>query len=290
MLRVLLLTAIILMGGLVEGSLNPALATSCDEDCVGRCRRCLLGGCITEPACHLQCETEKRAACLIRTPIPHVPSTTDIDPTNPGRTLDALCKIPFENYTHSVIAYCANWPGRSDFLDLIEQAKNILVGAGIFSAGEFAGVDIRWCPLQAADGMAPAQNRILLNPSLRTNIATLAIVLGHEMFHQRQYRNWGSDNFQCRYSRELPKGTGRDNAVEGEAYEFQDRITPVIWNFINRQGTSSLPPAPALTQICSTPFGGCQLPMPIGVGQPCNCLGPSGFIPGMGVQPVPFYR
>lgn len=221
-----------------------ARATSCDEDCVGRCRRCVSWNvgfakdekCITEPSCNLQCEIEKKAACAIKTPVPHIPSASDIDPINPGKILQVACKTPFEDYVHSVVAVCANSPGRSADLNLIDDAKNTLIGAGIYPQSDFSGVDIRWCDLRAASGMTPVKDHVLLNPNLKSDAAGLAEVLGHEMVHIAQFRRWRTDDFECRYSQQLPKGTGRDNSVEEEAYAFQDSIKPIIEAYL-----SSLP-------------------------------------------------
>jgi hypothetical protein len=142
-----------------------------------------------------------------------------------------LCKRPFEEYAQIVVAACANWSGRADDPDIIEAAKAVLTRAGVLSAADFDGVDISWCPLGAgAWGMTPAKDHILLNPILKSDMALLARNLGHEMFHISQYRRWGSDEFQCRYSKELlrTRSTGRDNAVEAGAYAFADHIGPAI--------------------------------------------------------------
>ena len=142
-----------------------------------------------------------------------------------------LCKRPFEEYARIVVAVCANWSGRADNRDIIEAAKAVLTSAGVLSAADFDGVDISWCPLGAgAWGMTPAKDHVLLNPILKSDMALLARNLGHEMFHVSQYRRWGSDEFQCRYSKELlrTRSTGRDNAVEAGAYAFADHIGPAI--------------------------------------------------------------
>ena len=90
--------------------------------------------------------------------------------------------------------------------------------------------------------MTPEKDLILLNPILKSNMALLARNLGHEMFHVDQYRRWGSDEFQCRYSKELlrTQSTGRDNAVEAGAYAFMDRIGPPI-DRVLKSGTGKLP-------------------------------------------------
>ena len=154
-----------------------------------------------------------------------------------------LCKRPFEEYVRIVVAACANWGGRADDPDIIEAARAVLIRAGVLSAADFAGVDISWCPLgPGAWGMTPAKDHILLNPILKSDMALLARNLGHEMFHVGQYRRWGSDEFQCRYSKELlrTQSTGRDNAVEAGAYAFADNIGPAI-DRVLKSGTGKLP-------------------------------------------------
>jgi hypothetical protein len=264
---------------------RPAMATSCNEDCHDRCRRCALGVCAIEPVCHAQCEIEKKAACAIQTPVPHIPGPSDIDPTDPGKSLRTQCKIPFENYVNATIAACANWAGRDDDLEQIQWAKNVLIGTNLIGANEFNGVDIRWCPLGGmASGMTPAKDRVLLNPNLKGNTAEIAITLGHEMTHIRQYRRWDTDDFECRYSQQLvSNGTGRGNSVENEAYAFQDQITPIIQQAFQ---TQQQPPMPAQFQMsnrCATPYGICQLMQATRIGSGCFCNGP----PPSGGQIVP---
>lgn len=213
-----------------------ARSTTCDEDCHGRCRQCIkydLGfikdeKCAIEPQCHLRCEIEKKAACALRTPIPSIPTL----PTNPllaPRELEQACKVPFESFTHSTIAYCANWSGRADDLDKVDSAKQILISLGLASASEFNGIDIRWCPLNGS-GMVPESNRMLLNPKLKSSEFALVSTLAHEMHHIRQFRQWGGDSFKCRYSTEMLRGNGqsRANAVERDAYEYEDQVEEIL--------------------------------------------------------------
>ncbi len=212
-----------------------AVSTTCDEDCHERCRQCIeydLGfikdeKCIIEPQCHLGCEAEKKLACAIETPIPQIPFT----PTNPlnPRLWKQSCKAPFEALTHSTIAYCANWTGRADDLDDISRAQRTLEIIGIAKPGELSGVDIRWCPLNGS-GMVPESGRILLHPNLKKDLFNLHATLAHELQHIRQHRRWGSDEFKCRYSRELVagRGQGRANSVEREAYEYEDQVKSIL--------------------------------------------------------------
>ena len=217
--------------------LAPSLsgATTCNEDCHGRCRQCIkydLGfikdeKCVIEPQCHLRCEAEKKIACAINTPVPQIPSL----PSNPldPRQWQQSCKAPFEAFTHSTIAHCANWAGRADDMDLVVKAKRTLELIGIASPGELSNVDIRWCPLNGS-GMVPEAGRILLNPNLKSDAFNLHATLAHELHHIRQHRRWGSDDFKCRYSGELiaGKGQGRANSVERDAYEYEDHAKAVL--------------------------------------------------------------
>lgn len=267
------------------------IATTCNEDCHARCRSCIsydLGfakdeKCVIEPRCHLDCEAEKKTACAFSTPVPSIPSP----PTNPfdlPRQLNQACKVPFENFTHATIAYCANWQGRADDLFLVEDAKAYLVQLGLAQMSEFSGVDIRWCPLRGG-GMAPEADRILLNPSLKNDRRQLVATLGHELQHMRQYRRWRSDDFKCRYSKELAAGKGQERAnyVEREAYEFEDRVKEA-WD----QATSVPSPRPPpvrplpsrLSQRCGTPFGACLMNGEFPVGNSCWCPSVRGPIGG----------
>lgn len=278
----------------------PTSATTCDEDCHGRCRRCVsydLGfmkdeKCVIEPQCHLACEAEKKTACLIRTPVPQVPRIPT-DPIDLQRQLDQTCKAPFEAFTHPVIAYCANWPGRASDLTLVERAKVELVQLGYAQMGEFAGVDIRWCPINGS-GMVPETRRVLLHPDLKNDQRALVSTLGHELHHLRQYRRWGGDDFKCRYSKELASGKGQERAnyVEREAYEYEDRIK-VAWDqAISRRpqapsGQSRprpipIPPTgqPRFSVRCDTPFGVCLMNGQGPVGDSCWCPSWQGPVAG----------
>ncbi|MBO6718845.1 MAG: hypothetical protein JJ913_12880 [Rhizobiaceae bacterium] len=213
--------------------LTPAAnAISCDEDCHRRCRVCAFGVCVVEPSCHLNCEAAKKAACAAQTPLP-IPL-----PPGPGDIADPamlLCRdtyLPaYQAFTHSVIAFCANWEGRASDLDLIEWATEYLVELNLFDWAEFDGVNMRWCPLNGT-GMVPAANRILLNPNLKSNPYEVAATLAHEMIHVRQFRRWPNDEFECRYGEQLVKGhgQGRANAIEDEAYAFEDEVRELIYN------------------------------------------------------------
>lgn len=267
--------------GLFVCSVTFARATDCDTDCHKRCRRCAFGACLIEPTCHLQCEIEKKAACAIRSPVPHVPSTNEIL-TNPTQA----CAPPFEAFTNPVIAYCANWPGRADDLHLVEHAKATLIRAQLVAPWAFSGVDIRWCPLSNGSGMAPARNRILLHPDRKHNAFGLAVLLAHEMKHKEQWDRWG-DDFKCRYGGQMlqGRGQGRGNDVEREAYEFEDHAARVLSPLFAANGAGSSPtsapmPLPMMSQRCVMPMGACPMAMPGPVGASCWCPSPGGPIGG----------
>jgi len=212
-------TAIIAVGVTFGSSM--AFAQQCEIDCHDRCQSCLAGVCaVIDQTCHLQCEGEKEI-CRRGIELPHVP----ISPLEIPNNLRQACKPPYEGFTHSVMAFCANWAGRDNDLIVIERAKRILIFAGLIGWSEFQGVDIRWCPLSKGTGMTPAPNRTLLHPNLKGDLWNLTLVLAHEMTHIRQYRNWGQDDFECKYGGELLR-TGfkqdRSNSVEKEAYDYQD--------------------------------------------------------------------
>ena len=275
-----------------------AFATTCNEDCHGRCRKCIsydLGfakdeKCVIEPSCHLQCEAEKKAACAINTPIPSIPRVPN-DPTDIRRQLEQTCKAPFESFTHGTIAYCANWGGRADDLHLVEDAKAHLVRLGFARMSEFSGVDIRWCPLNGS-GMAPETGRILLHPSLKNNQRALVKTLGHELLHMRQYARWGGDSFKCRYSQELANGRGQDrgNHVEREAYEFEDKVAEAWDRAIATRGQApqqmqqpgfpAQTPMPRISPRCGTPFGACFMNGAFPIGSACWCPSWQGPVSG----------
>jgi hypothetical protein len=172
--------------------------------------------------------------------------------------LQVACKTPFETYVHGIVGACANWNGRDADLNLIEQAKSVLINSGVRSQSDFNSVDIRWCPLNQASGMTPVRDHVLLVPDLKGDLAQRAIVLGHEMKHIEQFRRWGADDFECRYSQQLPRGTGRDNSVEEEAYAFQDQITPVVENYVARAlgiSPSATPPGAFASRVVRAPLG-----------------------------------
>ncbi len=144
------------------------------------------------------------------------------------RPFAIACTIPYQTITNVVISQCSNWDGRLDDQHLIEQAKNILVSNGIFPQSEFNGIQIRWCPLSGAHGMAPDRGRIYLDASQKEAVSEdIAVLLAHEMVHVIQYRRMGTDNFKCEYSRKYAECGGCQDSrhsLEAEAYSFQHDV------------------------------------------------------------------
>lgn len=265
-------------------------AIGCNEDCHRRCRVTVLGQRIVEPTCHIRCEAAKKLACAAGTPLPiPVPNPLGLI-TDPEREICRNTYLPFyRNFVQGVITYCANWPGRADHRSAIEDAKQLLIQADLFQAGEFNGVDIRWCPLRAS-GMVPAAERILLHPDLRSNRVRLAVVLAHEMVHIRQFRRWPNDGFECRYGRELAlgRGQGRSNSLEREAYDFEPHAEAAIMRVLNArmsmpQPTPTLPQpfqGQELSHLCGHANGACTMWNQGPVGAPCWCQTPFGAVSG----------
>lgn len=199
-----------------------AIAEDCNTDCRRQCGvKLLFVPDFVEPTCHAKCEVAKKAACNgIR--VPTVPLTLREQIAVAGA---AACTAPFQAVTNAVIAKCSNWPGRTDDQHLIAKAKTVLVSLGILGTTELDGVQVRWCPLQGANGMAADTGRIYLDTALKGNAAQTALTLAHELVHIRQFRAAGSDVFKCGYVTAYADCGGcqdRRNEFERGAYEFVD--------------------------------------------------------------------
>ena len=150
----------------------------------------------------------------------------------------------FKGIMEIVIGYCNNYSGRLDKRKEIEQAKELLIKhTNHFTHDKFDHVEIRWCKINQkfggydfrATGMVPEQNKILLDVGVKdANTQDLAVLIAHEMKHIEQYREWGTGKFRCEYMDELASGHGfgRDNKVEREAYDFEDKISGEIHHYI----------------------------------------------------------
>jgi len=176
-------------------------AESCDTDCHRQCRVRTDFPPIEfiEPTCHAKCEVAKKAACTLGAKIPTIPLTPREQIETYGTQ---ACAAPFQAITGVVIGRCSNWDGRIDDQHLIQQAANALQSAGVIHGNELNGVQVRWCPLQGAHGMAPDRGRIYLDTALKGNLLATASTLAHEVVHIRQYRSGGTDRFKCDYSRQ----------------------------------------------------------------------------------------
>jgi len=201
------------------------------------------------------------------------------------RPFTIACTIPYQTITNAVIANCSNWDGRLDDQHLIENAKNILINNGIFQPNDFDGIQIRWCPLSGAHGMAPDRGRIYLDTSRKQDAAQeLAILLAHEMKHVMQYRRMGTDNFKCEYSRNYVEcGSCQDNGhpLEREAYAFENevaqRLSPSNHPQYTQPSYYQAPPVSSMQQgipvrYCQTQMGTCSIPPAMApMGTPCFC-------------------
>ena len=203
-----------------------ANAESCDTDCHRQCRVRTDFPPVEfiEPTCHAKCEIAKKAACNgLKTP------TVPLTPLEITKsTTTQACAAPFQAVTGVVIGRCSNWDGRIDDQHLIGNAIRTLQSAGIIQPNELNGVQVRWCPLQGAHGMAPDRGRIYLDIGLKSNPYATASTLAHEVVHIRQYRSAETtETFKCNYSRQYAECGGcqdRRNSFEREAYDFEDQI------------------------------------------------------------------
>lgn len=266
MLRSLLLAVLVSLC-----AATPSNAETCDTNCHDQCRVKTDFPPVEfiEPACHAKCEIAKKAACATGSQIPSVPLTPREQIEKYGTQ---ACAAPFQAITGVVIARCSNWDGRLDDQQLISQAVAVLQSAGIAQAGELNGVQVRWCPLQGAHGMAPDRGRIYLDVSLKGNTFATASTLAHEIVHLRQYSRNGTDRFKCDYSRQYTECGGcqdRRNGFEREAYEFEDRIRVQLSQAVqgNQMPQPQWAPPPGFPPQAPSGF-------PSGFGmQVCGCWG-----------------
>ena len=198
------------------------------------------------------------------------------------RPFTVACTIPYQTLTSAVIAKCSNWGGRLDDQHIIQQAKQRLINAGIFSAHEFNGVQIRWCPLYGAHGMAPDRGRIYLDTSAKNDDPNaLSALLAHEMKHVQQYRRMGTDNFKCDYSKKYTACGGcqdRGHPLEREAYDFESNVYNRLvasdndrYNATPGYGYTQPSYQPALSNKCGTNMGSCFIGQVGQIGTTCWC-------------------
>lgn len=254
-----------------------SLAESCDTNCHDQCGICLFGGCIVEPTCHAKCEVAKKAACVIGSPLPTIPTT----PIEQGKVgAEAVCGSVYFGITQPVVAACSNFDNRLEGQLQIDSAKQVLIHAGLFQPNEFDGVQIRSCPNFSGEGIAPEAGRIYLQPrNVFGDLGRLSHLLAHEMTHIRQHRARGLSRFACDYSREYTGCGGcqdRRNGLEREAMDFAD----TNWS---RIAASLNPPRPraSICFINPYPYGQCPLGVSLSVGDSCYCPTPFGPLWGV---------
>lgn len=227
-------------------------AETCETNCNDQCRVNVGIGNFVEPSCRVKCESAKALACR-GVPVPTIPATP-FEPFDPGLT--ATCSSLFQTITSAVIAQCSNWGDRLDDQHLIVNARNLLQSSGIIDSAELERVQVRWCPLNGAHGMAPEIRRIYLDVGLKRNPFATAKTLAHEVVHLRQYHREGAENFKCNYSRQYVECGGcqdRRNRFEREAYDFEAQIEARLTRALNSvpivadgRGTRTSDPRPVL--------------------------------------------
>lgn len=140
------------------------------------------------------------------------------------------CALPFRVFATAVRTQCAEAGAQGDLLE-VRAAVERLTRAGILEPGELDGVEIAWCPLDDATGMAPDASHIYLHPELRGQPRQTAITLAHETFHIRQYRAAEPGAFECDYSLAFVACRGcqdRNHPLERAAFEFEDRARRIL--------------------------------------------------------------
>lgn len=153
------------------------------------------------------------------------------------RTACLANAAPFIQYLNAVDAYCSNYDKRMQGRGTVDAAIELLVRTGRFKLDELRRLEIRFCNMLEAggytwaDGMTLDNKKILLASKL-IDAAPIRVakVLAHEVYHIRQYQNWGRNGFASRYFSELTKGhgTGYKNKVEREAYDFGNEIASIL--------------------------------------------------------------
>ena len=144
--------------------------------------------------------------------------------------------VTFEAFTSGVEGICNNDPDRTQAKELRDKATQILVDKKLFTAGELNSAKIRFCsalnlPEPDTGGMAPSRNKVLINTSyIQSTPKELAKLLAHEYTHIRQYERWGTDKFNCLYSKQILAGNGygMKNWIEKEAYDFAQKASKII--------------------------------------------------------------
>ncbi|WP_294974078.1 hypothetical protein [Tabrizicola sp.] len=262
-----------------------AASDSCEKDCNAECCQTIRitpwdKNTVCEPACKTTCEASKSACKLSGGALPTVAAPNTIELVE--KALRASCASGFEVITKSVILSQGSYAAGSEVL--LNDAKSLLVAAGLFGAREFDGVSIRWGRI-TAEGIAPDRDTIFISENYlgSNDLYSVATILGHEMIHVRQYRNLGTDNFKCEYTRKyLDCGACQDNGhpLEAEAYQWNTENNGTVANAVNSAAMNGGNQS-NVGYTCYTPVGYCQYPSPAPVGWQCECSSPQGLIYGV---------
>jgi hypothetical protein len=108
--------------------------------------------------------------------------------------------------------------------------------------------------------------------------------IAHEVFHTRQFKEWGIDLFAYRY-------TKNKGAVEGEAEAAESYVRTFLTQLVNRQPiqpyvTAHYNPASSRPVAIATPLGPTMIMAPVGtptLGAAPGATGDAAFIPQAGV-------
>lgn len=138
------------------------------------------------------------------------------------------CADAFDLTALATTVRCPATGGDARSATEFEAATSRLVDAGFFTAADFDGVRLDWCPLTQAMGFTASATRIYIDDGLRDGSTDLlAEVVAHEMIHVEQFRRLGQRGFKCAYVNAfLACGACQDRGheLEGEAYRFQDTV------------------------------------------------------------------
>lgn len=217
-----------------------SLWAACDIDCGKRCRIKVFGKKITEPTCKINCEARKKA-CKIDNRLDKLWPPSALELVQKG--LNQACALGFDAVTKATIAQCSSWNGRLDGAQQLNDAKKMLIEAGVFAANNFNGVQIRFCPIQA-HGIAPDRNYIYIDIDyIRRDPIELAVLIAHEMKHRQQYVRMGTENFKCTYTRKFLECKGcqeEGHPLEAEAYKFEEIAEiALLRKFGNKDGSGA---------------------------------------------------
>lgn len=167
-----------------------------------------------------------------------------------------LCEAsgaPFRQWLRVVNGACYWARNSAAQTSLINSAKSRLSSMGIFSSWQLNNVDMRFCGSvgvsvnlgfttinAGADAITLGSGKILFDNSVSNlSVDRFAALMAHEMFHTRQYSQYGYNGFACRYSAELIRGRGfgSSNTLEAPAYTFQSQVL----NCLSRDSRSLCP-------------------------------------------------